>query len=85
MRQVACRALGEILLRTKAKTVPEESYNNLVGGLRDDDARVRAACGAALGMSPIKAEERYKALVKGRVNPRGDEGDMEEGGGDEGE
>jgi HEAT repeat protein len=85
IRSIACRAMGEILIRTKTPTVPEESYNNLVSGLRDDDARVRAACGAALGMSPIKAEERYKALVKGRVNPRGNEGEEEEeGGGEEG-
>ena len=68
--------------QSKASTVPEESYNNLVVGLRDADARVRAACGAALGMSPIKAEERYKALVKGRVNPRGNEAEEEEEEGD---
>jgi HEAT repeat protein len=70
IRAIACRTVGEILLRTRASKVPDETYEALVTALRDKSPLVQAAAGAALGMSPIQAEERYKAFKKGRVNPR---------------
>ncbi|MHC4597586.1 MAG: HEAT repeat domain-containing protein [Planctomycetota bacterium] len=70
IRAIAAKTMGEILLRTRVKTVPDETFNTLVDSLRDASPLVRAAAGAAVGMSPIKAEERYKAYTKGRVNPR---------------
>lgn len=68
IRAVAARAMGEILLRSKE--IPAETYEALLEGLKDEAQVVRAACGAALGKAPIQEEERYKALSKGRVNPR---------------
>jgi|GEM_PF-3567563 len=68
VRAAAAHTLGEIFLR--AQSLPEETYEVLLDGLRDESSLVREACGAALGNAPIKAEERYKALKKARVNPR---------------
>jgi HEAT repeat protein len=70
IRAIAAKSMGEILLRTKVKAMPDETFLTLVEALRDESPLVRAAAGAAIGMSPIKAEERYKALVAGRINPR---------------
>ncbi|MHC5079774.1 MAG: HEAT repeat domain-containing protein [Planctomycetota bacterium] len=70
IRAVAARAMADILARTQAKKMPEEALSILIEGLRDKAPVVRAACGAALGISPIQAEERYKAFKKGRTNPR---------------
>ena len=68
IRAIAAKCMGEILLRTKMKTMPEETFETLVDCLNDDSPLVRAAAGAAIGMSPVKAEERYKAFKSGRIN-----------------
>ena len=67
IRSAAARAIGEVLIRSKA-SLPTDTFDALLAGVNDPAPEVQLAAGEALGKVKLSDEQRYRVFEARRMH-----------------